>query len=69
MIVTAEDRQEMVEREGMTCCKGPRGGIEPLAAAARSQPLYMGCLLCQVSGSSTPRGSFPFEENGNGQCT
>ncbi len=32
----------------MTCSKGPRGGIEPGATAARTQPLYMeGCALQQ----------------------
>ncbi len=29
----------------MICSKGPKGGIEPVAAAARTQPLYMGHLL------------------------
>ncbi len=33
------------KREEMTCSKGPQGGIEPAAAAARTQPLYMGRLL------------------------
>lgn len=29
----------------MTCSKGPQIGIKPWAAAARTQPLYMGHML------------------------
>ncbi len=33
-----------------------RGGIEPMAAAARTQPLYLGCPVAQLVGQ--PSGSF-----------
>ncbi len=33
----------------MMCSKGPQGGIEPEVAAARTQPLYIGCLPCPLS--------------------
>lgn len=33
------------EREGMTCSKEPQVGLDTWAAAARTQPLYMGRLL------------------------
>ena len=37
------------EREGTTCSKGPQVGIEHAAAAARTEPQYMGCMCYQVS--------------------
>ncbi len=40
------DRKWETERETMTC-KGPHGGIKPVAASARTQPLYMGRPLYQ----------------------
>ncbi len=36
-------------REGITCSKGPQGGIKPGEAVARTQPLYMGHQLSQLS--------------------
>lgn len=34
------------EIERVTCSKGPRTGIKPMAAAVRTVPLYVGCLKC-----------------------
>ncbi len=31
----------------MTCSRGPQGGIKPGAAAATTQPLFMGALVAQ----------------------
>ncbi len=42
------------KRDGRTCSKGPQGGIEPMATATRSQPLYMGCLLYHQSYKGAP---------------
>ncbi len=33
----------------MTCSKGPQGGIKPVAAALRTQPLFMWRALYQLS--------------------
>ncbi len=41
--------QETGEREGMTFNKGPQGGIESVTTVMRRQPLYMVCLLYQLS--------------------
>ncbi len=37
------------ETKEKTCSKGPKGGIEPGAAAVRTQPLYMGCVVTDGS--------------------
>ena len=37
------------ERRGITCSKGPQVGIEPVATVAKTEPLYMGHMLYQVS--------------------
>ncbi len=42
------------EKEGMTCSKEPQSGIEPDVAGARTNPLYMGHLLYQLSYRGTP---------------
>ncbi len=47
------------ERGGMTRSKGPQCGIERMAAAARTKPLYMGHLLYQLS-HWVPQGSCNF---------
>ncbi len=38
----------------MTCSKGPQGGIERRAAAVKTQLLYMGRLLYQLSYQDAP---------------
>ena len=37
------------ERESYTQQMAPRLGVEARSAAARTKPLYMGCLLHQLS--------------------
>ena len=47
---TAQDNRKEVEREGeWHAAKGPRLGVELGAIAARTKPLFMGCLLYQLS--------------------
>ncbi len=48
----------MLEREGITCSKGPQGGIEPGNLAARTQPLYMGRPLYRPSYQGAQRPPF-----------
>lgn len=38
-----------VREEGMTCSEGLQVGFEPSVAAARTEPLYVGGTLCQLS--------------------
>ncbi len=49
MIGQLKNGQETEERERMTCSKGPQGGIEPVATAARTRPLCMGRLLFRLT--------------------
>ncbi len=47
-------RERERERERMTYSKGSQGEIEPLVAAAGTQPVNMGRLLYQLSYQGDP---------------